>query len=305
MSLQQSTPHHGTTKGPTGRPLIGINTFVWHSPINDVELADVARRIAGWGYEAIEIPLENPGDWDPETTRDLLDGLGLTPVVCGVMAPGRELAVAPDHVVAETQDYLRHCVDVAATIGAKYVVGPLYTSVGRTWRMPAEDRTAMMRDLREALRPIGDYAGERGVAIGVEPLNRYETSVLNTTAQALDLIDGLPAQSVGLNLDTYHMNIEDKSIPGGLRDAGERLLHLQVCANDRGAPGQDHLDWDGIRSALVDIGYDGVLGIESFTADNETIATAASIWRPLAPTQDTLARDGLDFLRRWTEGWGA
>jgi D-psicose/D-tagatose/L-ribulose 3-epimerase len=284
-------------------PLLGVNTFVWYSPVSTDELVELAERISGWGFEAIEIPLENPGDWDPEAARDALERAGLVPVVCGVMPPGRDLVATSEDTIGSTQRYLEHCVDVATRLGSTRVVGPLYAAVGRTWRMPQEERPAMIHALREALRPVADYAGERGVSIGIEPLNRYETSVLTTTAQALDLIDGLPAESVGLNLDTYHMNIEEKSIAQSLREAGERLIHLQVCANDRGAPGQDHLDWPAIRAALVEIGYDGVLGIESFTADNETIATAASIWRPLAPTQDDLAKDGLAFLRDWRQEW--
>ena len=301
---QHSAPDVTVAEAATRRPLLGINTFVWHSPINTHQLSDIARRIAAWGYDAIEIPLENEGDWEPEAARELFDGLGLAAVVGAVMAPGRELAAAPEDVVADTQRYLRHCVDVAAIIGARSVIGPIYTSVGRTWRMTDTDRAATIRSLREGLSPIADYAGEHGVRLGVEPLNRYETSVLNTTAQALELIDGLPPESVGLNLDTYHMNIEEKTIPGALREAGDRLIHLHACGVDRGAPGHDHTDWDGIRSALLDVGYDGVLGIESFTPDNETIATAASIWRPLAPNPDALAQDGLAFLQRWRANWG-
>jgi D-psicose/D-tagatose/L-ribulose 3-epimerase len=288
-----------------GRPQIGISTFVWHSPLTTEALAELAPRLAGWGYDAVGLPLENPGDWDAERAREILDDAGLAPTVCGVMAPGRELVAASDDVIASTQDYLRHCVDVAVTLGATQVVGPIYTSVGRTWRMPADERKPMIDALREGLRPVADHAGEHGVSLGIEPLNRYETSVITTTEQVLELVDGLPRESVGLSLDTYHMNIEEKSISAALRAAGDRLVNVEVSANDRGAPGQDHIDWDDVRAALVDVGYSGVCAIESFTPDNETIATAASIWRPLAASPDQLAQDGLAFLKRWREGWPA
>jgi D-psicose/D-tagatose/L-ribulose 3-epimerase len=96
------------------------------------------------------------------------------------------------------------------------------------------------------------------------------------------------------------MNIEERSFGGALRLAGDRLFHLQVCGNDRGAPGGDLTPWDEVFSTLREIGYQGILGIESFSADNATIARAASIWRPLARTQDDLALDGLAFLRAAT-----
>ncbi|WP_432194549.1 sugar phosphate isomerase/epimerase family protein [Streptomyces sp. bgisy027] len=275
------------------RPL-GVNTWVWTSPLTDESLRELAPRIAHWGFDVIELPVEHRGDWDPEETAVLLSGLGLAASVVLVMPPGRELVASP--AVAETQDYLRHCVDVAVTVGAPAVSGPAYASVGRTWRMDAAERKAVYAELRENLKPVVAYAGERGVRIGVEPLNRYETSVINTVGQALD---ALP-EECGLLLDTYHLNIEEADPVAAVRAAGGRIAHLQVCGTDRGTPGADHFDWTGFASAVDDSGYQGPLVIESFTADNATIATAASVWRPLAPTQDALATDGLAFLRALT-----
>jgi D-psicose/D-tagatose/L-ribulose 3-epimerase len=266
-------------------------------------LATTLDKIAGWGFDGVELPLENVGDWDPGAAADRLAALGLSSVVGAVLAPGRELTAASDEVIAGTLDYLRHVVDVAAAQGSPLVIGPMYASVGRTWRMTAADRGAALATLRESLSRLADYAGERGMRLAVEPLNRYETSLLNTTEQVLEVIGELPAETIGLNLDTYHMNIEERSLSDAFALAGDRLLHLQVCGNDRGAPGADHLDWPGIRDSLAAIGYRGMLGIESFTADNASIATAASIWRPLAASQDELATDGLRFLRDWRAGW--
>jgi D-psicose/D-tagatose/L-ribulose 3-epimerase len=107
-----------------------------------------------------------------------------------------------------------------------------------------------------------------------------------------------------VGLDIYHMNIEEQSIPRAIQKAAGRIAHVQVCANDRGAPGADHLDWPGIISALDAAGYRGPLVIESFTGENETIATAASIWRPLAKNQDAIAVDGLSFLTSVVRGGG-
>ncbi|RAY14543.1 sugar phosphate isomerase/epimerase [Actinomadura craniellae] len=280
---------------------IGVNTWVWVSPLTDADLAELAPRIAGWGFDAIELPIENPGDWDPGRAADLLAGLGLAASVALVMPPGRELVAAPAGTVAETQRYLRHCVDVAARVGAPAVGGPAYASVGRTWRLTGDERRAIYAELRRNLLPVVEYAAERGVRIAVEPLNRYETSLLNTVEQALDALDGLPAQGCGLALDTYHLNIEEKDPAGAVRAAGSMLAHLQVCGTDRGAPGADHFDWPAFAAAVRAVGHTGPLVIESFTAANQTIATAASIWRPLARSQDALATDGLAFLRTLEE----
>jgi len=286
-----------------GAPLLGVNTFVWCSPLDLGWLQKLAPKVAAWGFDAIELPLESIGDWEPREAGELLRASALVPVLCAVMPPGRNLVAPHGDELASTTEYLLRCVDAAVDIGAKAVVGPIYAAVGRTWRLEGDERRTMVRQLRETLRPIAAYAGERRIKLGIEPLNRYETSVFNTTDQLLDLIEGLPSESVGLNLDAYHMNIEEKDPAAAIRAAGDRLVHYQVSGNDRGTPGEDHLDWVGMREALSDVGYRGVVGIESFTADNQTIATAASIWRPLAPTQDLLASDGLHFLQSWLEHW--
>ena len=274
---------------------IGVNTWVWTSPLTDANVADLLRRIAGMGFDAVELPLENAGDLTVPVVADVLAETGLTPCVVGAMAPGRDL-VDPS-CVADTQDYLRACIDFAAGVGARSVCGPFYASTGRVWRMDAGQRQAAYDDLRAHLAPVVDHAVAQGVRLGVEPLNRYETSLINTVDQALTALEPLLGEGLGLALDSYHLNIEERSSADAVRAAGQHLAHVQVCGSDRGAPGGDQTDWPALVSALDEVGYDGPLVIESFTADNASIATAASIWRPLAPTQDELARDGLSFLR--------
>jgi len=277
---------------------IGANTWIWVSPPTQDRVEELAPRIAGWGFDLIELPVEEPGQWDPETVAALLADLGLGASVCAVMPPGRELVEADPATVADTQRYLMGCVDAAAEIGSRVVAGPVYASVGRCWRMDADERARAIAQFREHLAPVCDHAGTRGVRIAVEPLNRYETSFANTVEQTLEAIDGLPAEACGLLCDVYHMNIEEHDVAAALRTAGDRIAHVHACANDRGVPGRDHLDWPAIAAALRESGYDGAVCIESFTAHNESIATAASIWRPLAETQDAIAVEGLAFLRR-------
>ncbi|MEU4626657.1 sugar phosphate isomerase/epimerase family protein [Actinoplanes sp. NPDC023801] len=277
---------------------VGVNPWVWSSPVDDRALAVLIPQIAAFGFDAIELPVEQPGDWDPTRTRDLLAAHGLTAAaVCAVTPPGRDLVTTTAAVAEETVAYLKGCIDSAAAVGAPCVGGPVYASVGRTWRMTAAERTACYADFRRAIVPVADHAGERGVSIGVEPLNRYETSVVNTVEQTLEMITGLPSV-VGLMIDTYHLNIEEANPYAALAVAGPHIKHVQVSGTDRGAPGADHFDWPRFFAVLDGTGYPGAVCIESFTSDNDTIATAASIWRPLARSQDQLALDGLGHLRR-------
>ena len=276
---------------------IGINTWVWASPLTDATLDPVLDHVAALGFDAVELPLESVGDLSVDVVGAALERTGLAPYVVGAMAPGRDLVATDEATVAATRDYLRACIDLAAGIGAPAVCGPFYASTGRVWRLGADEREQAYAEWCAGLEPVVDHAGERGVVLGIEPLNRYETSLVNTVDQALTGLDGLLGPALGLALDTYHLNIEERSSADAIRTAGQHLVHVQVCGSDRGAPGGDQTDWPALVAALEEVGYAGPLNIESFTAENASIATAASIWRPLAPTQDDLARDGLEFLR--------
>lgn len=275
---------------------IAVNTWVWTSPLTDETLEPLARTAARLGYDALELPLESIGDWDPVRTRSVLDGLGLGAVVVGAMGPGRSLLARAGDVAA-TQDYLRACLDAAEIVRSPVVAGPFYAPTGVTWRMEDGERAGAIGELRQNLAPLARDAADRGLILAIEPLNRYETSLLNTVEQSLDALEPLLGAGVGLALDTYHLNIEEKRPDDAIRAAGSAIAHVQVCGSDRGAVGDDHTDWPGILRALDDAGYRGVLGLESFTGENATIAVAASVWRPLAPSHDDLAARSIAHLR--------
>lgn len=274
---------------------LGVNTWVWTSPLTDAHAPTLLAHIADLGFGAVELPLENVGDWAPEMLADSLHETGLAPVVVGAMGPGRSLLARAGDVAA-TQEYLGACIDAAEVLGASVVAGPFYAPTGVTWRMSAPERSEAIGELRENLAPLAAHAAERGITLAVEPLNRYETSVLNTVEQSLEALGPLLGAGVGLALDTYHLNIEEKDPAGAIRAAGSAIAHVQVCGTDRGAVGDDHADWPAILSALDDARYRGILGLESFTGENATIAVAASVWRPLATSQDDLAQRSLDYL---------
>ncbi len=245
---------------------IGANTWIWVSPLTDERLATLAPRVHDFGFDVIELPIENAGDWDPARARELLDEVSLKATTAAVMTP-RTLA------------------------------GPIYSPVGKTWPMDATERATTVRRLAENLRPVADYAAKRGVTLAIEPLNRFETSFMNTAEQVMEVVDRVDSSALGVLLDTFHMNIEEHDPAAAIRLCSGHLAHFHACGSDRGAPGSDQIPWPKIVVALRDTGYEGPLVIESFTIENQAIARAAAIWRPLAPTQDAIATDGLRFMK--------
>jgi D-psicose/D-tagatose/L-ribulose 3-epimerase len=227
----------------------------------------------------------------------VLDSAGLRASVCIAMSPERDLTTSHTATVQRTQEYLRRAIEAAAIVGSPAVGGPIYSPTGRTGMIAPDERQAILIRLAENLQPVLDEARRANVKLALEPINRFETSLFNTVDQALPLINLVNDPVLGLLLDTFHMNIEERDIPAAIRAAGLHLTHFHACGNDRGAPGDGSIPWPGIAAALEDVGYSGPLVIESFAGGNEVMAAAAAIWRPLAASQDDIATSGLAFLR--------
>ena len=287
----------------------GVNTFNFVSPFRTAADLPLLDRVKGMGFDLIEIAFEDPTTIDVAALADYAAARDLGVLACGVFGPGRNLVSADAAERRAAADYIRGLIDAAAqlaptlggvTLGGltPVVGGPMYGAVGKA---PAADRDARQRerDLAVAeLRPLAAYAGDHGVRLAMEALNRFETDLINVVEQGLAMVEAIGSPHVGLHLDTFHMHLEERNSGEAIRQAGERLYHLHACENDRGVPGRGQVRWPAVAAALGDIGYDGFVVIESFTPTVTSIARAVCIWRDVAPDQDTIAREGLGFLRK-------
>lgn len=276
----------------------GINTWVWTSPLTTEKLKELAPRVAEIGFDWIEVPLESLDDLDHAAGSAIIKDNGLEVSACAAMGPDRDLIYPEAGIRENGMNYLRGCIDACQTLGATNLVGPLYSAVGRTWQQTPDERAHDLDLLVKNLSELAAYAGDHGVVLCVEPLNRFETSFINLAEQAIEVVDRVDNPACQIMLDTFHMNIEEKSLGEAIRAVGPRLKHVHSCENDRGAPGSGNVTWDEVAQALKDISYDGPVVIESFTPEVKSIARAAAIWRQLASSPEALAEEGLNFLKK-------
>lgn len=276
---------------------IGINTFLFTSPFTD-RSTKLFAQFGRWGFDSVEIAVEQPQHITPAHVKRELEQHGLRPgPVCACFPPDRDLRGTK----AQQQnavEYVSRLVDLAVLLGASSVAGPMYSATGRADAVEPQERRRQWATVVRHLRRICTYAEARDKKIYLEPLNRFETDFLNTVEQGLELIAAVGSPALQLHLDTFHMNIEEKSIPAAIRRAGKHLGHFHACGSDRGTPGGDHTDWKGIAAALKAVRYEGDVVIESFTQDVKVIARAAAIWRQIEPSREDIALKGLKFLRR-------
>lgn len=273
---------------------IGCDLMLWTGCFNRKGLP-LIDRVARLGFDGVEFPMFDPAAVDVPATRRALEANGLGSTVCTVIVTGslispstKERQAAVDHVV--------RVLEVSKEIGADCVAGPLYSPVGKLvgrGRNAAEWKHAVA-----SLRKIADAAEVLDIAVGIEPLNRFETYFLNTCQDAVALCREIGSTRVGVHYDTFHANIEEKDPVAALRKIGsKRLVHVHACENDRGVPGTGHVPWKDFFRTLKQIRYNRWLTIESFVPAIKELAAAAAIWRPLARDGDDLARRGLKFLR--------
>ena len=276
---------------------IGINTFLFTSPFT-TQSTGLFKTFKKWGFETVEIPIEDPSHIDPAKVRRELDRHGLVcGSVCACMGPGRDFrGTAAEQRTAMT--YCKKLIDQMVVLRCPSLIGPVYSVVGKADAVePAQQKKEWKLVVRN-LKRLASYAEKKRVKICIEPLNRFETDFLNTCDQGLRLIKAVGSKAVKLHLDTFHMNIEEKNQAASIRKAGRLLAHFHACGSDRGTPGGDHIGWKSIAKALKDIRYRGDVVIESFTTDVKVIARAAAIWRRIEPTRNEIATQGLRFLKK-------
>lgn len=275
----------------------GINTLLFEAPFT-MQSVHWLPIFKNWGFDSVELAVMGPSDFDPAAMKSELDKNGLIcGSLCGIWGLDRDLRGTPEAQKASL-DYSRKMIDYCVVLGCPTLMGPIYSAVGRSEPVPEKEKKRQWKTVVSNLRKIANYAEKHEVDIAMEPLNRFESDFINTCDQAIQMIEDVGSPALKVQLDTFHMNIEEKSSPDAIRKAGSLLGHFHACGSDRGTPGGDHIDWKGIAKALKEVGYDKSIVIESFTPNIEAIAAATKIWRAIEPSRDSIAIDGLKFLKK-------
>ncbi len=274
----------------------GINTFLFTSPFT-TESISLFPQFKRWGFDAVEIALEDASHIDPVVVKKALDDNGLIcGSICAAMGGGRDLRGTKSEQ-QNAFDYLKAVIDLSPVLGHPTLIGPLYSAVGRAELVAPDDYKQQWDTVVKHLQTLAAHASQQNVKLAIEPLNRYETDFINTCDQALKMVNDVNESALFVHLDSFHMNIEEKDPAKAIERAGSKLGHFHACGSDRGTPGNDQINWDKLFAAFKKIGYDGNVVIESFTPAIEIIAKAASIWREMEPSRESIAIDGVKFLK--------
>ncbi|MEO9897408.1 MAG: sugar phosphate isomerase/epimerase family protein [Paracoccaceae bacterium] len=281
---------------------IGIISMQFVRPFTGDHL-HLFHDIKAMGFDFIELLVPEPEDGiDLTSANAALADAGLEVVLAARVNAQRSISSEDPTARQGGIDYLKSCIDTAAAIGAKIIGGPLYGEpmvfAGRPPLPRTDDEMKARADrMISGLAEVAPLARAAGQVFAVEPLNRFETDMLNTTQQGIELVDTVNDAGLGLMLDTFHMNMEDQSIPDAIRMAGTRTVHFQANENHRGFPGTGNMDWPAIMRSLYQVGYSGPVSLEPFRRDDQRLALPIAHWRAPAEDETEKLKSGRALIR--------
>lgn len=275
----------------------GVSTWLWTSPFT-TDSVSLFPKIRSMGFDVVEIPVEYPDLIDGLKVKHALKENGLEAVVCGAFGPSRDLTNEDPEVHKHCFDYIAKCFSLCHTWEAGFFAGPMYSSVGKARMVSPEQRQIEWDRAVTNLYKVCTLAQENGLMIALEPLNRFETDLINTAEDVIRLVQDINHPAAKVMLDSFHMSIEERDMEKAIMAAGNKLIHLQVSENYRGVPGTGQTPWHSLKSGLDKTGYTGTVSIESFTPEIKELAGAVCIWKNLAESQDGFAEQGIAFLKK-------
>lgn len=274
---------------------LGIHVQVWVKGWTEPECRLAVERTKETGYDFIEISLYDLANFDSQMTRRVLDEYDLGATCSIALKFETDISSDDAAVVERGERYLIDALQATQDIGSKYLVGITYSALGKyATEAPAQGR----RNCVEVLRRVGRRAQDLGVTLGLEVVNRYETNVLNTARQALELIDEVGDDNIVVHLDSYHMNIEEGDLARPIHLCGSQLGYVHIGDSHRGYLGSGTVQFERLFRALADIGYDGPIAFESFSSAviEKNQAGALAVWRDLWEDGIDLATHAKTFM---------
>ncbi len=269
---------------------IGMNLLLWGTEI-DESLFPVLEQLKEIGYDGVEIPLfdTNPDHWN--TWRKKLDALNLTRVAVTINGPDFNQISADASIRKSTLERNKKALDCALILGADLLTGPFHSALGVFTGSKA--RHDEKQWAKENLYQLAEYSQSLGITLGLEYLNRFESYLVSCADELITLVDDINHPACKLMFDTFHANIEEKSMAEAIQKMGDRLVHVQLSENDRSTLGKGHVDFTQVMKALESINYNGMISIEAFSSK----LSAANIWRQMFESETQLVTDSFNYLK--------
>ena len=276
----------------------GFNLLLWTTFV-EPEHAPIIERLAKLGYDGVEIPSgDGPVD-HYHTVRKLADDAGLACTSIAMATPEADPTNPDPKIRAAALDRIKSRIECAHILGSPVLGGPLYAAHKLFHDdLPTDDD---FRRSAEVLAEAGDFAEQAGVTLCLEPLNRFEIQLVNTTRDAMKIVELAKHPRVAVHYDTHHAHIEEASHEGAIAACGEHVGHVHFSESHRGTLGTGLVDWTGVGNGLANAHYDGWCVVESFGTAVDGLRQAANVHRDCFESREEVAEKALGFMKTCTQ----
>lgn len=276
--------------------LIGAHTFAWSPGITDAELEWLMPRLAGTSVDYVELASYDLSNLTPPTVQRLSKAHGLPVTICSGLPKGLDLTSAQVSVRREAQDHVRRLIDFSHACGALKLSGPIHGDLSVPALQPSSDDDR--RRLIDSFLDLRTELQQASIPFSIEPLNRYQSSLLNTLEQVAEVCDAINLPNVGILADLFHANIEQGNLYQDLTTHQPLTTHVHLCGANRGPIGQCHLDWTRLANWLRAFPSGMMVSIETFDPNNTVIAQRTRTWRLLGLDSEGIVLDGARLLKQ-------
>lgn len=274
---------------------IGVSAFAWTGEFKP-KYFDRISWVRELGFQGMEIPMFQPSDLDVPEIRTRFETAGLECTVCAILPPGIN-PIAPERGIRQRSiEHLIRCIKATQSLGARLLCGPLYAPIG--YLPPHRPTKDEWQWAVEAFQSICETLDRCNVDLAIEPVNRSETFFLRTAREAVSLCQAVGHPRLGVTIDTFHANIEERNVAGALTALGPLLKHVHASENDRGLLGRGHVDFKAIVTALNEIHYRGYLMIEAFGYDPEEVSAPGTLWADKSVSPESVVLEGMAFWKK-------
>ena len=277
--------------------LLGVHALVWVGGWSNDQATEAIKNSAEAGYGLIEIPALDPKSIDTSHTKKVLTEYGMKGACSLGLSFDADINNEDPEIVKRGEARLMDALTVVEHLGGDYLGGVVFSALGK-YKLPPTPKA--IENATNSLRRLAQAAKERGITVGLEPVNRYESNLINTGQQAIDMIKNIGESNVVVHLDVYHMNIEEQNLAGPIKAAGDKLGYIHVGASHRGPLGTGNIDFDEFFGALAEIGYKKTITFESFSSAvvSPDLSSTLGIWRNLWTDNKSMAKSAREYMEQ-------
>jgi D-psicose/D-tagatose/L-ribulose 3-epimerase len=274
-----------------------VHAYTWAPMWTTENGAMAVEHAAKLGFDYVVVPIRNHENIDAKAIAKIFADAGLKPATTSPLQAENDISSTDKTIWQRGVDRHNRALELAAEMGADRMGGILYSNFGKAAKVATKDN---FKASAEGLALVAEKAKSMGMFLSLEVVNRYETNLINTAADAVRLIKTIGAENVKVHLDTFHMNIEEDDMMGALETALPHLAYFEIDQNHRGLLSRGTIDFSPFLKRLKEVGYKGLIGVEAFSSaiSHPDITAGVGSWRPMFSDGDAVGWEAIELFER-------